>query len=215
MSPDRPVDADGFSRPHVSARLPPPAALYCHRAHRSCARRYHPAPGSRPRRVARGAGDGAPGRSTPAARPPYHSSMCSQARPTCTAHPNPPGDDETKTVVPSRRHPQSIDAAARHRFSPASPGPTGDAYDRPGTFWARPLCPGAPYPWSILLADTAGVDQGVPLAGDIAQGDGYLAVIDFAQTATPLTATPTHSRPTWETQKDRTPTPHRFVPSAS
>ena len=91
--------------------------------------------------------------------------MCSQARPTCTAHPNPPGDDETKTVVPSRRHPQSIDAAARHRFSPASPGPTGDAYDRPGTFWARPLCPGAPYPWSILLADTAGCRPGCAPCG--------------------------------------------------
>ena len=40
-----------------------------------------------------------------------------------------------------------------------------------------------PFFWQIQ----PGVDQGVPLAGDIAQGDGYLAVIDFAQTATPLT----------------------------
>ena len=121
-----------------------------------------------------------------AARPPYHASMCSQARPTCTAY-QPPGDDETKTVVPSRRHPQSIDAAARHRFSPASPGPTGDAYDRPGTFWARPLCPGAPYPWSILLADTAGCRPGCAPCGRHSPRRWLSAVIDFAQTATPLT----------------------------
>ena len=61
MSPQRPVDADGFARPPGSARLPPPAALSCPRAPRFCARRSPPAPGSRPRRVARGAGDAPPG----------------------------------------------------------------------------------------------------------------------------------------------------------
>ena len=141
--------------------------------------------------------------------------MCSQARPTCTAHPNPPGDDETKTVVPSRRHPQSIDAAARHRFSPASPGPTGDAYDRPGTFWARPLCPGAPYPWSILLADTAGCRPGCAPCGRHSPRRWLLGSYRLCPDGHTIDGLrpPTPDR-TWETQKDRTPTPHRFVPSA-
>src|SRR5512145_1506754 len=105
-SPGRLVDADGFSIPPVSSPLPPPAALYCHRAHRSWTRLAHPAPGSRPQPVARDAGDGALGRYPQGARPPYHASTCSKARPTRTAHPRPPVDDETNTVVPSRRHPQ-------------------------------------------------------------------------------------------------------------
>jgi hypothetical protein len=93
-SPERLVDADGCARPRGSAPLPPPAALDGHRAHPACARRSHPAPGSRPRRGARDAGDGAPGRSPQAARPPHPASTGAQARPTRTAHPRPHGDDD-------------------------------------------------------------------------------------------------------------------------
>src|SRR2546425_1315592 len=215
-SPGRLVDADGFSIPPVSSPLPPPADLYCHRAHRSCTTLYHQATGSRPRRVARAAGDGDPGRYTQAARPPYPASTCSKARPTSTARPRLQVDDETKTVVPSRRHPQSTDAAARHRVSQASPGPTGDVCDRPGTLWARPLCPGALYPSSILLADTAGCrPECAPFWRHIPSRwplGSYRLCPGGHTTALPLPPTPDR---TWQTQKDRTLTPHRLVPSAS
>jgi hypothetical protein len=39
------------------------------------------------------------------------------------------------------------------------------------------------------------VDQGVPLAGDLSQGDGHLAVIDLTQATTPLSGYP-HRLPT-------------------
>ena len=217
MSPDRPVDADGSSPDHnVTPRLPPPAALYCHRAHRSCARRYHPAPGSRPRRVARGAGHGRP-RALMWSLDLHITHRCVRR------HGQHVLLTQTRQATTKPRRSSHLvvtrNPSMRQRGTVFLQHLQGQLVTRtigPGRFGharfvqARRIL--GPFFWQIQ----PGVDQGVPLAGDIAQVDGYLAVIDFAQTATPFDGLrpPTPDR-TWETQKDRTPTPHRFVPSAS
>ena len=121
MSPDRPVDADGFSRPHVSARLPPPGRPYLLPSRTSIlCQAVSSSAWLQAATCCQGRWIQRPGRSTQAARPPYHViDVFAGTAGISTAHPNPPGDDETKTVVPSRRHPQSIDAAARDASSPS------------------------------------------------------------------------------------------------
>ena len=191
MSPDRPVDADGFSKKqHVSARLPPPAALYCHRAHRSCARRMSSSAwlqaatccqgrwGPRPRALDAGRST-SPGHSHRCVRRHGQHVLLTQTR-QATTKPR-----RSSHLVVTRN------ASMRQRGTLFLQHLQGQLVTRtigPGRFGHARFVRAPPYPWSILLADTAkDVDQGVPLAGDIAQGDGYLAVIDFAQTATPLT----------------------------
>ena len=129
------------------------------------------------RDVCRGAGE-APG----ARRGREYRHRCVAGTANMYCSPKPARRRRNQDGRPISSSPQYIDAAARHRFSQHLQGQLVTR-DRRGTFWARPLCAGAPYPWYILLADTAGCDEGVPLAGDIAQVDGYLAVIDLAEMA--------------------------------
>src|SRR5215216_3080850 len=106
--------------------------------------------------------------------------------------------------------------AARHRFWSTTPRPTGDACERLGMLWAHRLCPGGLYPSSILWAEKAAGPPGcgpfwrrIPSKWPL---DSCRLCPDDHTTASP--PLPTRA-PTWQTPRDRTPAPHRLVPSAS
>jgi hypothetical protein len=172
--------------------------------------------GSRPARCARAAWADLPAHATLGAASPEHGSLGSRGPPAESARPRPPGDAGTSTDAPARHPRPSTYDGARHRVPPASPRPTGDACARPGTLWAHPLCPGAPYPWSILSAATAGCRPGGapgwrPLPSRWPPGSYRL---DPGAPPTVWLPPPTPDR-IGETRTDRTPTPHRLGPSAS
>src|SRR5712691_716940 len=161
-------------------------------------------------------GHALPGTLRRALASPGRASLCSMVPPAYSVHPTPPADDETRQGGPSRRLQQSSDAEERHRFSPTSPRPTGDAYDRHGTLSAPPLCPDALYPWSILWAGTAACPPDSGPFGTHSPGKWPLDSCRLcpAGRTTAGLPPPTPDR-TWETPRDRTPTPHRLVPSGS
>src|SRR6266849_6199398 len=167
-------------------------------------------------RLARDVEAGGPGHRRRVLASPGRASSCSPVPPAYSVHPTPSADGETRKVVPSRRLQQSTDAEARHRFSPTSPRPIGDAYDRHGTRAAPPLCPDALYPWSILWAGTAACPPGYGPCETHSPGKWPLDSCRLCPagrtTAGPPLPTPDR---TWETPRDRTPTPHRLVPRGS
>ena len=112
------------------------------------------------RDVARDAAGGGPDRWTLGAGPPGHESTCCQEPPADNAPTDDRVGDETSTDVPSRHHRRSNDAAASSRVAAACPTPTGVASDTLGGLGARPLCPDAPCPGSILWADTGACRPG-------------------------------------------------------
>ena len=91
-----------------------------------------------------GAQRGAPSHAPLVAASPERVSPCARAPPAESARPRPPGDDETKTAAPSRRHRQATCAAARPRVPPASPRPIDDAYGSLGGRAGCRPCQGGP-----------------------------------------------------------------------
>jgi hypothetical protein len=216
LMPRHLADAGGCWRPHAVGPSPPPGDLWPQRGHRGAAMPWRPARGSRPARCARAAWADLPAHATLGAASPEPGALGSRGPPAESARPRPPGAAGTRTDAPSRHPRPSPYAGARHRVPPASPRPPGDACARPGTLWAHPLCPGAPYPWSSLSAETAGCRPGGapgwrPSPRRWPPGRYRLDPGDHPTVWLPP---PTPDR-IGETRTDRTPTPHRLGPSAS
>ena len=121
-----------------------------------------------------------------AAGSPDHDTTYAKAPPACTAPPTPPADGETSTAAPSHRH---RNPAMRRRGTIARQHLQGQWVPR-AVASAGGGYPGFVQP-GLIVPPLFGqvqpqVNQNVALARHVAQVDGHLAVVDFAQPTAPL-----------------------------